>query len=219
MTDSIKQKKILITGGSKGLGSNLAKQLRDTTDNEIITIARTGDVTYKCDINDRKFMSDIIINNKPNIIINNAALRNGSPYDMMKTNAISPIEIILDGINIGTELIINIGSDIRFSNGYLGLTIDDALYATSKVALADFSNRIARSGIKTRIVNIDPGWIATEGMGRIKDPAYFDNQYERQTLQKIPIRISDVIDMIITVINMPKYLNTSISMFNNQKQI
>ena len=77
-------KKILITGASRGLGKAFVEELKN--DYEIISTARSGDVTIHGDLSDNKFVQMLIDEVDADIIINNAGLISNDLKETYKIN-------------------------------------------------------------------------------------------------------------------------------------
>lgn len=165
----MKEKTILITGASKGIGQALSQHFSKKF--EVIRVSRTagemiGDIG---DIHFRQKLLDL----EPHIVINNAALypskSNGYAYE---TNLLAAISIA-EGFakKEATEHIINISS---ISGRYKSWNLSwaELHYKTQKNALSDFTETYSLSKMKSKVKMsaVELGYVNTD-FANIKERA------------------------------------------------
>ncbi len=213
-------KNILITGGSKGLGKEIAKQFKEASNNviilassdEVFNTAKELNVTaYKCNIRDERQVKNVIkdILNKYghiDILINNAGV---GYFSLMEETSTEDFDKMFD-INVrGTFLvtkelipsmkqrksgaIINVSSDVG-----LRTIPNGSIYAATKYAIQGLSGSLAQElrefGIK--VTTINPGMMDTN----------FADTKQGEDYKKDFIKVEDISDVILYISNMPSYL-------------
>lgn len=172
--------RVLIIGGSRGLGRQIAITLSNNPDNEVMSISR-GYVTEQIDIDppNLKHLAgfDVVKDNMENFNFDYDAivicmgigtagyLMKMSPekiQEVIQTNIYAPLRLsqlyARARSNVG-GIIINLSSIVSL-RGYAGLSV----YSASKGALNAFTQSLAveLAGKKFRVNAVAPGYVATE---------------------------------------------------------
>ena len=151
-------KTMLITGASKGIGAKFVEEFKD--DYNIISVARTGNMTENGDVTDREFRKYLIEKYTPNVFINNVGGYSNSMSESMELNLIQAGEL-LEGFHNKMLMghIINIGSYGRLISGYQNMGPDKYNYYAAKKALADWIRYIQTNRNKrtVKISTLTPG--------------------------------------------------------------
>ena len=188
-------KKILVTGGAKGLGASLIKEISRNNYNVIIcynnskedALKLKNEITnvniVKCDISNESDIINLFNNYKIDILINNAALSLDSYYlDKTKEEFMNVLEVNLVGtflmckeaIKRGVKEIINISSTDSIDT-YSDFNID---YSSSKAGINIITKTIGKFNKEVRILGILPNWINTESIMEM-DHEYLKNELKR----------------------------------------
>lgn len=226
-------KKVLVTGGSKGIGLRIVERLLDRGC-DVMVVARdeqsvpegisTRIKFIKFDLSDTNDIEDLVKRTGSiDVLINNAGLLNSLPYDqydpamrdrLIKVNMIAPVELITQYSKLMTEngggRVINMSSIA----GVIGQS--DVWYAISKAAMINltksFAKLIGSSGI---VVNaLAPGPVATEMFSLI--PPDRQKKVLDRTISGRPASIDDIARTVEWLsLDAPEHINgTCIDMTN-----
>lgn len=171
--------KILVTGGSKGIGKAIAEELK--TIGEVYAVARNEELLklldisgyFVCDLScEVEKLSSYIKEKEFDVIVNNAGEYIYGGIDTMmpeqtehifRTNLLAPVRIISAGVPYMKKQkfgrIINIGS----ISGVMGEAYA-SLYSSTKAGLLGLTKALALELAEYNITvnTINPGWVDTE---------------------------------------------------------
>jgi NAD(P)-dependent dehydrogenase (short-subunit alcohol dehydrogenase family) len=152
-------KTILVTGASKGIGLAIANLFSE--EYNVITTARTGDVTINGDIRDVDFRNKLVDLYTPDIFVNNAGII-GNLQDTIDTNLIAAIDLLEKFYNKMPEPshIVNISSNI-INTELSDKPMPAYYYKASKVALDALSKDFNTKNRNIRVTSIQPGVVNT----------------------------------------------------------
>ena len=209
-------KTILITGGSKGIGSKLATYFSFQNCN-VITVARSGDVTEIGDITDEEFRKYLSMKYTPHIFINNAGIAKESFENITMTNGYAAVDLLHRFYEKMTQgHIINIGSAATNINGYTTKDLSDAAYIISKRNLKEASIMFQQMHLKPlKVTLLEIGAVATTIQNRFHGIEVPKEQYQNQTARSIPMLETDVVNCIDWILNQPEYLEIASIELNN----
>ena len=156
-------KTMLITGASKGIGAKFVEEFKD--DYNIISVARTGNMTENGDVTDREFRKYLIEKYTPNVFINNVGGYSNSMSESMELNLIQAGEL-LEGFHNKMLMghIINIGSYGRLITGYTAMGPAKQHYYAAKKAFNDWIRyvQINKEKPTVKISTITPQIVESE---------------------------------------------------------
>jgi len=155
---------MMITGASKGIGAACKKRFENCYD--IISIARTGDMTENGDLTCPEFR-DMIVSKYENIdvLINNAGILSEDALMTYELNQIAACHLMEAYAKRGTQ-IINIGSAAGYWNASTSSISDKHLYySVSKSALKKFAGFITAK-YKVKITTLEPRRVSGTAMGK-----------------------------------------------------
>jgi len=215
-------KKILITGGTRGIGRKIFDEMLSV--GEVFVIARNRELLNElknlgardvlgCNLSsDIKLAESFIFDYQINILINNAGIYNYSALsdeneetidDIIKTNIKAPILLSKYAVTNMKKnkwgRIINIGS----ISGVMGEAYA-SVYSASKASLIGFSKALALETAQYNITvnTINPGWVETElGNNSIDDSEFSKEEILESIPQKRfvePIEIARLIKYLIS---------------------
>lgn len=156
-------KQMLITGASQGIGAAFVREFKD--DYDIVTVARTGDMTENGDVTDPDFRNYLVKKYNPNVFINNVGGYSEEMAESMNLNLIQAgdlLEKFYDKMLVGH--IINMGSYGRLTSGYINMGPHRYNYYAAKKALADWIRYIQTNRNKrtVKISTLTPGIVNTD---------------------------------------------------------
>lgn len=174
MIDFSKKKRILVTGGSGGIGSAIATLFRDRgwevfaqyRENEPTLL---GVTSIKKDLRLAGAGRELVDATKPHLVINCAADQRVFQIDevdsyessskMLAVNLLAPLEIMSAAARVRCELCINISSieALKARRGH-------ALYGASKAALESLTRTAALELAPMRVLGLRLGLIARPGI-------------------------------------------------------
>ncbi len=180
-------KVVLITGGSKGIGRDIALKFREEGANVVITynssremaadLEKEGIMKVKCDVTKRNEVKQAINFlqgefGRMDILVNNAGIMLNMPFEefdenkvrkMIDTNVMGVIYATLESLNllkISRGKIINIASNAGIGTALSNTTF----YSMTKASVINLTKRMAFDFSKygIRVNSIAPGWIETD---------------------------------------------------------
>ncbi|HRI85174.1 MAG TPA: 3-oxoacyl-[acyl-carrier-protein] reductase [Ignavibacteria bacterium] len=188
-----KDKTVLITGGSRGIGKYIAESFADEGAKVIVTYRNAIDEEYfnskgikhfKCDVSDMKAvqeMTDNIIKEfeKIDVLINNAGItKDGLLMRMSEEDWEAVIDTNLKGVFNMTKAVTRNMMSKRYGKiinitSIVGITgnAGQANYAASKAGVIGFTKSVAKE-LASRNINVNavaPGFIETEMTGKLSD--------------------------------------------------
>jgi len=210
-------KLILLTGGNRGVGAAIAEKLKDQ--GQLITVARTGNVTEHGDLTDSEFRSYLANKYDPDVFVNCAALtENNSIDDILKFTGNGVIDLLFKfyaKARPGCD-IVNISSWRGWYPGAAGMSDEFVAYSSSKHFLSSASMMLAlQKKPNVRVMCLESGGIATTNypkMHLVTDSSYteFDGT---QTAPIAPEYIANTVEWMLA---QPRWVNPGvIRLLNN----
>lgn len=228
--------RVLITGGTKGIGLAAAKKFLDDGD-EIIIVSRSGRCELmsdervkiiKCDLSDRAAIKCLPEKAEAygdiDILINNAGVLSGIPYDcygedemdrVINLNLIAPVSLSsYFGKRMaenGGGRIINVASQASVAGN------PDIWYGMTKAALVNFTRSMAGHLGKNGIVinAVSPGPVDTEMVSGSPYGERFEKIRRRTYLGRFA-KTSEIAQLIYILAKiMPEYYNGENIIINN----
>lgn len=212
-----KDKVVLITGASKGLGLHLAKTMLDLGaiviglyNNTLIPLVMID--AYKCDL---KSENDVIglfgyikhVYGKIDYVINCAALSLDSDItektkdefmEVLEVNLVGTFLICKEALKImQSGVIVNISST-NATTTYSPISMD---YDASKAGVENLTKNLALRFPNVKICALAPNWIATESVLEMS-PMYLESELRRVN-QKRLLTKDEVANKIIDIIKNP----------------
>ena len=156
-------KLMLITGASKGIGAKFVEEFKN--DYNIVSVARTGDMTENGDVTDKEFRKYLIEKYTPDVFINNVGGYSNSIAESMELNLIQAGEL-LEGFHNKMLMghIINIGSYGRLITGHTAMGPAKQNYYAAKKAFSDWIRyvQINKEKPTVKISTITPQIVESE---------------------------------------------------------
>lgn len=153
-------KTMLITGASRGIGDAFVKEFQ--RDYNIVTVARTGDMTEIGDVTDKDFRNYLIDKYLPDVFVNNVGGYHNELTESMEINLIQAGHL-LEGFykKMMKGHIINLGSMGGELTGYANMGPSKYNYYAAKRALRDWIRYIQQNKSKrtVKITTLIPGFV------------------------------------------------------------
>lgn len=216
MTEETK-KLILLTGGNRGVGAAIANELQDY--GNLITVARTGNVTEHGDLTKEDFRSYLAEKYSPDIFINCAALtENNNINDILKFTGNAVIDLLFKfyaKAKPGCD-ILNISSWRGWYPGAPGMSDEFVAYSSSKHFLSSASMMLAlQKKPNVRVMCLESGGIATTNypkMHLVNDKSYT----EFDGTNTAPIPPEHIAKTVKWMLEQPRWVNPGvIRLLNN----
>lgn len=200
------KKILLVTGASRGIGHEIANYFQDTY--EVISTARTGNVSIQGDLKDKKFLTYLLDAVNPDIFINNAGIISSDFDDIIDINLNANIFLTYNFNKKMTDgFIFNINSQVVNFSGY-NLDEKRFLYSFSKKSSKDFHEMLYRGQFSSnKITNIILGSVKTTIENSFHNKTIPETEYKTQTWKKIPMKTTDVCECIENIINNKHYID------------
>jgi len=204
---STTMKKMLVTGANGDIGKAIVTEFKNDCD--LITVDRIGEVTYRGDLADRKFLDKLVSTLDIDILINNAGILDNDFFKVMDVNFMAAGYLTLEFYKkMSSGHIINVTSYRANQPAWSDITYDRLNYNCSKAALKTFS--MALKYVKkrnVRITSLEPSWVNTHlPGGPVNVP---EEQYRKQTLQRIPMKPEYIAGTIRWILSQPQELYIS----------
>lgn len=192
------KKRMLITGASQGIGKACVELFNDKYD--VISVARSGDVTIRGDLTDPQFLNELIRTTTIDILINNAGILSPDFTETFRLNVEAASTLAIKYFEkMKSGHIINVCSTASNMRGWRGMSQERMWYIYSKSALKDLGVILQNSkNSNIKITNLEPGWVNTSFAGPEKlltNEDYLDSN--NQILPLKPIEIAQTIDWIL----------------------
>lgn len=205
---------MLITGGSKGIGKAVAEHFKDSY--EIVTVARTGDVTEQGDLTDINFRNYLINKYKPDVFVNCAGVLSHDFMETVQINIVAMGHLLtqfykkMDGGSI-----INLSSIAANKMGWEGMPDMRVHYLATKKALKDLSCHLNNSKERpVRVTSLEPDHVNTTiGNGPLYDVDYSKSDNMNYFAPMPPSYIAEVIEWIL---EQPPYIVISSMEISNR---
>lgn len=192
MTD-FKDKTVIITGGSRGIGKSVAEMFNSAGANVIVTYKNSVESEYfdsknikhfKCDVSDSKQVQDTVDAvikefKQIDVLVNNAGItKDGLLMRMSEEDWDAVIDTNLKGIFNMTKAVIRgmmgrkYGKIVNITSivGIMG-NAGQANYVASKAGVIGFTKSVAKE-LASRNINVNavaPGFIETEMTGKLNE--------------------------------------------------
>lgn len=163
-------KKMLITGASRGIGRAIVTEFKwpkaTQAQYELITVARTGDVSIHGDLTDLNFVHKLIADHDIDVLVNCAGIVGSTFYETNMLNYIVPGILMTEFYKkMKSGFIFNIGSNAAYERGQWIRYVNEesVYYFASKQALKALSNLLSDSALNTevKVVSIEPMLVDT----------------------------------------------------------
>ena len=201
-----KEKIVLVTGGSRGIGKAIAESLADAGATVIVTYKNAIDESYfnsknikhfKCDVADLKSVQEVVDSivkefTKIDVLVNNAGItKDGLLMRMSEEDWDVVLDTNLKGVFNMTKAVTRSMMSKRYGKvinitsivGIMGNT-GQANYVASKAGVIGFTKSVAKE-LASRSININaiaPGFIETEMTGKLSE------EVKQNYLNSIPLK-------------------------------
>ncbi|MBK8551524.1 MAG: 3-oxoacyl-[acyl-carrier-protein] reductase [Ignavibacteria bacterium] len=201
-----KEKIVLVTGGSRGIGKAIAESLADAGATVIVTYKNAIDESYfnsknikhfKCDVADLKSVQEVVDSivkefTKIDVLVNNAGItKDGLLMRMSEEDWDVVLDTNLKGVFNMTKAVTRSMMSKRYGKvinitsivGIMG-NAGQANYVASKAGVIGFTKSVAKE-LASRNININaiaPGFIETEMTGKLSE------EVKQNYLNSIPLK-------------------------------
>lgn len=208
--------KVLITGGSRGIGRGLVDYFTRKNCN-VVSVSRSSTTDEQGDVADINFRNYLAEKYTPDIFINNAGIAKDNFNNILQTNGVAAVDLLEKFYNkMENGIIINIGSLSVTKNGYEVKDILDTSYILSKKMLHEASYFFQEMHTKPiKVVSLEIGAVATTIQNRFHGKEIPPDQYTNQTLRSIPMLVDDVVNTVDWIVNQPPHLEVRSIQLNN----
>lgn len=215
--DQLKKKLILLTGGNRGVGAAIADKFK--SQGNLVTVARTGDVTERGDLTCDDFRLYLVNKYSPDIFINCAGLRENNNVDnIIKLTGSSAVDLLFKfyaNAQSGCD-IVNISSWRGWYPGAPGMSDEFVAYSASKHFLSAASMMLAlQKKPNVRVMCLESGGILTYDYSKlhlVKEQNYTDFN----GTQIAPISPEHIAETVQWMLDQPRWINPGvIRLLNN----
>ena len=208
---------MLITGASRGIGKACAEYFRDKY--EVITVARSGNVTYEGDLSDLEFLKKLCAEVDVDVVINSAAVYGKDFQTTIDLNLRASGYILTEFYKKMTAgHIINICSSSANSTGWAGMEPERIWYNAMKSALKILSKTFADAKLKNvKVSSIEPARVNTTIGNDFKEIS--EEEYSKQTLPWLPMKPSYIAQVIDWILSQPEHVVISSMELQNFKKM
>lgn len=205
-------KKIIVLGGSKGIGKGCVEYFRNLNHN-VISVARSN-ADVNGDLCDSLFR-DYLVNNYDADVIINSAGRLGIPLEnALNLNFVAIADLFLkyyEKLKPGSDMV-NISSIASlYSSGYHLIPYERISYNTSKNAISNFCLSLSRCRKKDiRVTTIEPEIVIPTELSIINRKKINPLNYESFNFNSFtPLQINDISKSIDWILNQPRWICVS----------
>jgi len=197
--------KALITGASRGIGQACVKEF--SKDYEIISLARTGNVTLKGDIGQKEFARSVIETYDIELLINCAGVLSDDYMESLETNVYGPSQLTLGFYKkMYKGHIVNLTSEAALKVGWEGMEPERIYYQVAKHQLKKLSNTLEESRWRNiKITSLELGWVNTS-FGDADPIDQESSNYLNQNHEIIPMSPDSVASIIRWIISQPSHM-------------
>lgn len=214
--NKMKPKRMLITGASRGVGKACADYFRDKY--EVVTVARTGAVTYRGDLTDDTFLKKLCHEVEADVLINNAAVYGKDFKATIDLNLRAAGYLLAEFYRkMSSGHIINVCSSSANSTGWEGMAPERIWYNALKSALKRLSKNFSDAKLKNvKVTSLEPARMNTTiGGDKMCIP---EEEYRRQTRRWIPMKPSYIAEVIDWILSQPEHVVISSLEIQNFKK-
>lgn len=161
-------KLVLVTGASRGIGKAVADRFSNNPAYEVVTVARSGNVTEKGDLTDINFRNYLIDKYTPDIFVNNAGVSSTDFIETFELNVMAMCHLLLEfWKKMDSGNIISLSSIAANKVGKEQMSDRHINYWTSKRAIKEMSKDLAFSKRKAvKVTSLEPNHVNTTIGGR-----------------------------------------------------